>query len=202
MNVILLPVTELGIILLGEARSGKSSTGNTILGRKEFKETLATRTCRTHSTNMKGRKIWVTDTPEITTEGVKTKIKNCMSSSFDGCCVFLLVINAAVGFRKVDRNNVKWIEENFGEGALLHTIVLFTHADQIEEETMDQYFTVRPELRHLVNSCGNRYHTFNNRDQSPPQVTALIEKIDEMIRANGGWCYTSMTYQEFQRKIR
>lgn len=162
-----------------------------------------TRKCQAECTD---QNIWVVDTPGInhtslTPEQLRDEMKSCISPSFRSSCVFLLVINSAVRFSGEQRNLMKWTVENFGEDALLNTIVLFTrHIDQIGERTIEDFLIDFPEVKQLVQSCGNRFHTLDNKDPSRSQVTRLREKIDEMIRANAGHRYTYDTFQEALKK--
>ncbi|XP_058654924.1 GTPase IMAP family member 2-like [Onychostoma macrolepis] len=133
---------------------------------------------------------------------LRAEIEKCMYKSVPGPHAFLLVIRLGVRFTDEEKNAVKWIQKNFGEDAAQYTIVLFTHADQLMGKPLDEYISESNDLRALVDSCGGRFHSFNNENmRNRSQVTRLLEKIEEMVEENEGQHYTNEMYKEAQRKI-
>ncbi|XP_058872710.1 GTPase IMAP family member 4-like [Acipenser ruthenus] len=209
--------SELRIVLLGGRCAGKSSSGNTILGRKEFKSGIisseVTRKCKKRTGEVAGRRVTVVDTPGT----VRVEIERCVSLSAPGPHAFLLVIPVYSKYIIDTHSDEYWkavvkhlcesfdkVKQLFGERAMRNTMILFTHGDYLEGKTIEQHIEeAGEEFQQRVGKCGNRYHVLNNKKRSDhTQVTQLLDKIDNMVKRSGGCYLLNEIYQHVEERIR
>ncbi|TTU44324.1 GTPase IMAP family member 4 [Bagarius yarrelli] len=159
--------------------------------------TSVTTRCQKETAEIRGRQITVIDTPglfdtEIDNKDIRKEIVKCVSMAAPGPHVFLLVLQIG-RLTQEEMEAVKIIEKTFGATSNMYTIILFTRADDLKTIQIEQYIEdAGRNLKTLLFNCGNRYHMFNNGDKY---------KIDSMVKANKGSCFTNDMFQEVENVL-
>ena len=188
--------------------AGKSSFGNTILGRKQFKARKSARSittqCGASDRIWSDRRLVVVDTPgffdtELAPEIIIPEISGSYQIAAPGPDVFLVVLTFD-RFTPQEEAAAKWISQVFDERALDYCIIVFTGLDSLrrDEITVEQFLEDAPDfLKNLIQKCDGRYIAVDNTasdDEKEATVNDLLEKISSMVQENGGQFYNNKKF--------
>lgn len=186
---------ELRLLLLGWKGVGKSSVGNSILGRRYFESGQETDLCLRRQALVSGRRVTIVDTPGWDWFSVGRTPKRIRQESQRGAALLrpgphtlllVLPVVSSLTARK-RRTLLSHLETLFGENACLHTMVLFSCGDWLGRTPIeDHILRGGRELQRLLEYCGNYYHVLDSKTPGKDRsVSVLLDKIEEMIRENG-----------------
>lgn len=197
---------EIRLVTLGWRWPGKSLTGNTIIGREEFRLERAAEFCVKRQAEVQGRQVTVVDTPgwfsaQDTPLSYKKELVRGASLCPPGPHAFLLVIPVGM-FTDVDRARIEEHVSLFGEHVWKHTIVVFSWAEVLRTISIERYIRREgKELQWVLEKCKRRYFVINNCTFGEnEQVQHLLEKVEKMVAEEGGYYIPEVGNEEEKEK--
>lgn len=170
-------ITNVNLVLVGMAGTGKSASANSILRKEAFLSTSSsssvTRECQVEQREINGVHVRVIDTPDIFDDEMPSSVrekhvKRCKQLCESKPCVFVLVMHAS-RFTDGERDILKKLERAFGSKVREKTVILFTRGDDLQHARMsleDFLHRCQPALKEIIQKCGNRCVLFENMSDS------------------------------------
>ncbi|KAK7100161.1 GTPase IMAP family member 4-like isoform X2 [Littorina saxatilis] len=201
---------ELRVVLLGKTGAGKSSLGNTLLGRDAFlvecSFSSVTFRCQWAPTLRDGVNLQVTDTPGVSDtdrkeDEVLKEVGKSVAVASPGPHIVLFVLRCG-RFTEEEYQAYVTLKRLFGEEIKKFMIIVFTEADGLDGETEEEQMASLREalskaptnMQEMLSDAEGRYFTVTNVapfDQRERQARQLLAVMQELVAQNGGAYFTN-----------
>jgi predicted GTPase len=187
---------ELTFVLIGALGSGKSSTGNSILGEKKFKVSTGTlpvtNGVKSESVSRNDVNITVVDTPGLESTSSLPNIKDEIDHILRGIkptnITYLIIIKIG-RYTKEERQILESIFKNH-RAMLRNAMIIFTNRNDLmneddpEDRKVPKWIEKNPTILKLINDYKLKYCAFENKrlieEKKDLQVKELLSVVDDI----------------------
>lgn len=209
------------VVLMGKTGAGKSSIGNTLLGRDDFLAELGfssvTFKCRWAEAHRFDTLLQVTDTPGVadtetsrSEDEVLKEVSKSIAVASPGPHVILMILRCDVRFTKGEYDAYLTLKKLFDENIRNYMIVVFTRIDtyggpQESEKSLAKAIQSAPEtLTKVLNDAGGRYCAVNNnapRAERDQQARTIMSAMKNLVAQNRNAYFTSQLCEEVSKQV-